>query len=66
MSGSGYCDDLTSACTSISISSISIDDDKKTYCLSRVSKAGKCAWRKGDASSTCRAFSCFDITNAVN
>ncbi|CAD8082118.1 unnamed protein product [Paramecium primaurelia] len=66
MSGSGYCDDLTSACTSISISSISNDDDKKTYCLSRMSKAGSCAWRKGDTSSACRSFSCFDIINPVN
>lgn len=66
MSGSGYCDDLTSACTSISISSISNDDDKKTYCLSRVSKAGSCGWRKGDTSSACRSYSCFDIINPVN
>ncbi|CAD8182439.1 unnamed protein product [Paramecium octaurelia] len=66
ISGTGQCDDLSTDCTSFSLSAISNDNDKSTYCLKRVSQAGNCAWRKGDSISTCRSFSCFDIANAVN
>lgn len=66
ISGNGFCDDLPSACTSINISAVTNDNDRATYCLSRASNAGNCAWRIGDSNSTCRAISCFDITYALN